>query len=59
VKFSEKIAAVVMVVFAVLRAFLRGVLGKMVFWWWLNRGENVVNCVVNVVFERTYFEVFK
>jgi hypothetical protein len=59
VKFSEKIAVVVMVVFAVLRAFLRGVLGKMVFWWWLNRGENVVNCVVNVVFERTYFEVFK
>ena len=30
-------------------AFLRGVLGKCVFWVWFFAGEVVVECVVNVV----------
>jgi hypothetical protein len=34
---------------SVLRAFLRGVLGKVGGWMWFFDGENVVECVVNVV----------
>jgi hypothetical protein len=35
--------------FVVLLGFLRGVLGKVGVWMWFLDGENVVNCVVNVV----------
>jgi hypothetical protein len=35
--------------FKVLRAFLRGVVGKTVYRMWFFDGENVVECVFNVV----------
>jgi hypothetical protein len=46
--FGKNLSVVDDVLFADLLVFLRGVLGKGGFRWWLNRGEIVVDCVVNV-----------
>jgi hypothetical protein len=46
---AEKIERGDRAVFGVLREFLKGVLGKVGGWTWFCGGENVVECVVNVV----------
>jgi hypothetical protein len=39
--------------------FLRGILENTVFWVWFFDGENVVDCVVNVVRSQRVFEARK
>jgi hypothetical protein len=39
--------------------FLRGILRKQGVSWWFFGGENVVECVVNVVFWQSLFRVGK